>query len=235
MNKKNYSSLEVIKETFGKSEDFYLPLLLINSPNLVFTLIIGFFQVSYPNLAILSLLSFVSVIVSSWYTTASYIYCYKRLNGQNITVQRAFRDSLSKIINMFIAIILTFLFIIIGLLLLIIPGIYIGVRLNLTFYVIAVENCSVLDALKRSWRLTKGNSNFVFATLLLMGLGIIIAIFIMSFIMGAILAIILGDTETLKVVSNLLGSVLGYLFVPIYFIIIAIIYDRLNYGNNLAE
>jgi len=211
-NHQNLSSVDVVKETLEKIGDVYFPLLIINLPDLVFSLIEGFSEVSY--------LLVISVILSLWYTATGYIYYHKVLNEQNITIGRAFKASLSKIGNVLIAIIIISLIVFIGFLLFIIQGIYIANRLYLTLYVIVIENCSVIQGIKRSWELTKGHSRFIFLTL-----GQVIGIPIL--IVWIVFLIIFRDVETVENITNLLGSVIRYLWSPILFVSITLVYNRL--------
>lgn len=235
MSNPNLNAVEIVKETFNRLGDVYSSLLIIGLPYLVFTLIVSFFQVSYPNSLILLLLTLISSIVGLWYSAAGWIYCHKVLNGQNMTVERAFKVSLPKIVNLFLAVIMVSLIFFVGFLLLIIPGIYLSIRLSFTFYEIAVENCSAIEGIKRSWELTKGHWWFIFGTSLLIGLVIMIPVLIVSIVVGIALGITLGDIEILETVGNLLGSVIGYLFVPIYFIATTIMYDRLIASYKLVN
>jgi len=149
--------VEVIKESLNTSRDVYSPLLIIALPSFVFTLIITFFEVVYPNPVIVLLLSFISSIFGLWYSASGWIYCHKVLNRQSITVERAFKEGFSKIPDLLLAFIIFVLIFFVGFLFLIIPGIYLSIRLSFTFNAIAIENYSAFEGIQRSWELTKGH------------------------------------------------------------------------------
>lgn len=75
--------------------------------------------------------------------------------------------------NAVIASFLTFAFVVIGLILFIIPGIIIMVRLAFVGFLIVDKKMEALDAIKKSWKMTKGHSWTIFG----MGLLSILIIF----------------------------------------------------------
>lgn len=92
-----------------------------------------------------------------------------------------------KVIKVFVSSILTGLAVVLGLILLIIPGIYIAVRLQFAMFYIVDKDAGIMDALKMSWNLTKtGLLNLFlfdlllvvlnFAGALLFGLGLLITV-----------------------------------------------------------
>lgn len=66
--------------------------------------------------------------------------------------------------------VLSMLFVALGTIFFIVPGIIIGVFLAFSLYVCVIENKKGMDALKRSWNLVKGNWWQVFGRLLLLGI-----------------------------------------------------------------
>ena len=64
-----------------------------------------------------------------------------------------------------------------------------------------------------------------------------ILILIILIVVGIALGIILGEVEmpVLETIGNLLASVIGYLFVPVYFIATTIMYDRLIASRKLTN
>ncbi len=64
-----------------------------------------------------------------------------------------------------------------GLILLVIPGIYIAIRLQFALYYLVDKNTGVMDSLKGSWNITQGNVlNIFLFMLILIGLNILGAI-----------------------------------------------------------
>lgn len=73
--------------------------------------------------------------------------------------------------NAVLASFLTAVFVILGLVLLIIPGIYIAIRLAFVSYLIADKKMEAMDAIRKSWKMTKGYEGTI---LLMILLGILI-------------------------------------------------------------
>lgn len=95
-----------------------------------------------------------------------------------------------------------------GFLLLIIPGVFLLVKLFFYEFAILIDNAGVRDSLKKSWRVTKGNWWRIFGLLLLMGvaylplgiLNLILLAFapILSLLMSAVLAPLLTAWYTVS-------------------------------------
>ncbi|WP_318568403.1 hypothetical protein [Salinigranum marinum] len=75
-----------------------------------------------------------------------------------------------------------------GTLLLVVPGIvaYVGLLFMVQF--VAVENVNFLTAMRRSWRLTKGNRIRLFLLVVVLLVAIVVATFVVSFGLGFVLA-----------------------------------------------
>jgi uncharacterized membrane protein len=74
------------------------------------------------------------------------------------------------IVNYFLASLLEGLIIVGGLILLIIPGIFFALRLQFTCYLIVDKNLGPVEAVKTSWKITKGNTWNLFFFGILLGL-----------------------------------------------------------------
>ncbi|MDH6313520.1 putative membrane protein [Parabacteroides sp. PFB2-10] len=85
----------------------------------------------------------------------------------------AYGQQASKILNAFVASLIAGVAMLIGLVLFIIPGFYIGIRLSFFSCFIVEENAGPIEALKKSWELTKGQVLPLFVLLLVM-IGIIL-------------------------------------------------------------
>ena len=90
------------------------------------------------------------------------------LQSGRLTVGEAISTALKFFVPMLLAAIIGGIAIGIGMLLLIIPGIYLWIKFSMTGPAIAAEKISnPIDALKRSWALTKGNSLYIFGLFLI--------------------------------------------------------------------
>ncbi|MDO4703299.1 hypothetical protein [Tannerella sp.] len=74
-----------------------------------------------------------------------------------------------------------------GLVLLIVPGIYLAIRLQFYYMAIIEENAGILDSLRRSWEITRGSTPKLFL-LLLVQFGILLAGFVL-FLIGIFMAL----------------------------------------------
>ncbi|MEI7819049.1 MAG: DUF975 family protein [bacterium] len=83
--------------------------------------------------------------------------------GQKTTATDAFKYAVKNFVRFFIASFLVGLLVLAGLIVLVIPGIYIGLRLSLVQYIL-IDNPTMgaVDALKQSWSITKGNFGKIF-------------------------------------------------------------------------
>jgi len=105
-----------------------------------------------------------------------------------LTVGDAISTALKFFIPMFLAAIIGGIATGIGMLFLIIPGIYLWIKFSMTGPAIAAEKISnPIDALKRSWALTKGNSLYIFGLFLIVIIVGAVAMAIANMIVGGIL------------------------------------------------
>jgi uncharacterized membrane protein len=79
---------------------------------------------------------------------------------------------------------ITGILLIIGFILFIIPGIYLAIRLRLVIPAIMVEDCGPIEALRRSFSLTKGHTWTVFGVALVFFVSTIVLIVAISFAIG---------------------------------------------------
>jgi hypothetical protein len=106
--------------------------------------------------------------------------------------------------------------------LLIIPGIYVGVKLAFTFCAIALENQGTTGGLRYSWNLVKGRWWGVFWALLIGG-------FILGFGVGLIVVLVsrvvadFGDS-----VVNVVRTAAGTAVVPIFWVYVVLLFRSLQ-------
>ena len=134
-----------------------------------------------------------SIIISilSFFLIALFIMgylknCLQTLDGEEPQFS-AYGQVSKKLIIFLIAYIIMAIIITIGTALLIVPGIYLGLRLQFFYAFIVDENTGVIDSFKRSWNLTKG-STFKLFVLFLISL-LICIIGHIAFIAGIFVAI----------------------------------------------
>ncbi len=91
--------------------------------------------------------------------------------NKKISVAECFATSARKYVTLIVSSVMATLALIAGLVALIIPGIYVAVRLAI-FYNFAIfkDNKNAIESLKKSWAVVKGNWWRVFALLIILGL-----------------------------------------------------------------
>ncbi len=163
------------------------------------------------------LLGVITTVVSMLGTLA---IMFVVLNPAKPTVGNALAMAGSVLIFYVIAQILSGFAIALGFLLLIVPGIYIMVKLLLVPAVVAAENVrGPIAMLQRSWALTKGNSLRLFGLALLITIAAFVAITIISIVFSILFGILLPDgaaTLAVKFVDSLLQTGMTLLFIHIY-------------------
>jgi hypothetical protein len=90
--------------------------------------------------------------------------------GEHVTLGGTLRYALSRLLAILWVTIITLFLTTIGFILLILPGIFVAVRLTLAPAVVVVEDVRGTSAVSRSWKLTAGHFWRVFATLILSGI-----------------------------------------------------------------
>lgn len=130
---------------------------------------------------------------------------YKLANGENPSVREIFRGPRTQFWNYFWGKLVASVGILIGFVLLIVPGVILLIGLSLFTFILFDKNLKAIDALKESWRLTKGHRMSIF----LFGLIFVIA----SFIVGLI-----------PVLGNLISA---FIISPISFFVMFAIYKTI--------
>jgi uncharacterized membrane protein len=197
----NFSKTDLLKEAwalFKKHLNLLLGLVGIYLAYYIAQYLIGFL---FNETILASLLSLVFIILFLVIQLGAYNMILKLVDGKHAKIQDLYTypNIAMKVLRNIVAGIIVGIAVMIGLIFLIIPGIYIAVRLMFFTYYIVDKDAGITDSIKMSWELTK---NGVF-NLFLLG----ILFFILNFI-GMIL--IVGWVVT----------------VPLTFLAIAILYRK---------
>lgn len=106
-------------------------------------------------------------------------------------------------------------------------AVYVAVKTSLTAPVIMVERVrNPVAALRRSWLLTKGNSARIGVFYALLGLVFLVAISIISALIGIVVAVIAG-AEAARVVNVIVSSALGTTMTLYFIAVVAAIHRQL--------
>lgn len=106
------------------------------------------------------------------------------------------------IVSYILASIINGIIVVLGLILLIIPGIILAIRLQYTTYLIVDKNLGPLEAIKKSWKITRGNTwNLFFLGIIL---GLINILGVLCLLVGLFITVPLGMLATTFVYRKLL-------------------------------
>lgn len=128
----------------------------------------------------------ISVIISCIFALGYIKNIFQALDGEEPQFS-AYGQQARKIITFFVAYIFMSIIIIFGFCLFIIPGIYLGLRLQFFMAFIVEEDAGIIESLKRSWEITRGQVMSLFWLMLamigffllgviLLGIGVFVAI-----------------------------------------------------------
>jgi hypothetical protein len=225
MNSVSISPSRLLKDSFEAVKPIYGSILLLNSPSLIVTFINSFLR----NPPLNGIIQFVyNIFIVPLLSGAVIIYTYQHLTRNTISVSQALQNSVNKYLQLLLGLILTALILIPAFILLIIPGIYLSVRLSFVLYAIAVEGRSATEGIRRSWELTKGRWWSVFWALLAVSLALFLPIIIVSFLLGAILG-----REGIAL-SQIISGLLAFLVTPIFSVYGVLLYMGLQRHNSQA-
>jgi len=137
-------------------------------------------------------------------------------------------------LKVFLASILYLIVVVFGLLLLIVPGIIFAIRLWFFEYFIVDKNLGVIESLKKSWEITKGNALNLFFFLILLALINILGF--LALIIGLFLLIPILFLAPAFVYQKFLALIIGlFLLIPILFLAQAFVYRKLSENLQLKN
>ena len=176
----------LLQRSFEVVGPIYGPLLILASPGFVIPIVAELIPLfgGILNLAYV-------LVVAPILTGAAFWLVDQHLKQQAPLLGNSLDRALSKAVPLIFGSILAGLFSALASILLVIPGIYVGVKLAFTPCAIALENQGGTEGLGYSWNLVKGRWWGVFWAFLAVGLIFGIAILI-SFLVGGILGAALG-------------------------------------------
>jgi hypothetical protein len=230
----NYSGqpinpFRLVIESHSQIGPTYLSLLLINSPSVLVDLLP---KLMPPEMAGFIIFAYV-VILAPALVAIKICFIHGYLKHQTLDLNGAVDQALGRIWPLILGVILLIVGIMLGLILLIIPGIYLSFIWNFTIYAITLEECSAIEGLKYSQSLVKGRWWPVFGSVLLGNLFIIPPKFIGSIIAEAFVS--MGQVGL--VIVSVTGSIITLLFIPLLDMYLIKLYLRVKdtanipYGN----
>ena len=208
------SARNLLRSTFDVVGSLYLPLLMINSLDRIGNLLnVFFFNINNYYLNLIYWLSTVPLL-----SGATIFYTYQSLTGNQVTVGEAFKHAYRRLPQLMLAwmpIALMFYIyvspgvvpqlifasiskvsplVFAGLIALIIPGVYLSIRLQFSLFATAIDNAAAQDSISSSWKLTEER---------------------WWLILRASLLIVIVTAVPLELISLLISNLMSYL--PFYY------------------
>lgn len=152
------------------------------------------------------IVSLISIIISGLFALGYYKNLFQALDGEEPQFS-AYGQQARKILTYLIANLLMSIIVIIGCCAFIIPGIYLAIRLQFYAAFIVEEDAGIIESLKRSWEITKGQAGKLFLLFLAMtGLIIIglICLFVGIFVAAPLVYVMY--CEAFRKLNTLSGS-----------------------------
>ncbi|PSP21582.1 MAG: hypothetical protein BRC52_06090 [Cyanobacteria bacterium SW_5_48_44] len=210
----------LLKDTFRTIGSIYIPLLVFGLSELaVLAAVCLGALIGAPLITVLTIL--LRLIFSRWVCSAVIYYTYQYLSGNRISIGSAFRRAISQTRRLILLILGYFLLLLIWIsapYLLIIPGIYLSVRLGFVLHGITVDNLSFTRGIRHSWNLVKGHwwSTFIAMIVVL----IVSLIFLTPIYVGILIgATLIPDSANSQVISIFTFTGVSVVFVFIYLVI----------------
>lgn len=105
--------------------------------------------------------SIISIVISLIFTLGFLKNLFQALDGEEPQFS-AYGQQASKIFTYFVAYLLVCIILTIGFALLVIPGIYLAIRLSFFQALIVEEDAGILESIQKSWEMTKGQEMNIF-------------------------------------------------------------------------
>jgi len=162
--------------------------------------------------------------------------CFKVISAAYLGERSSAGDSLRYALSRFLPLIVTYILVVLitipGFILLLIPGIWLMVKLCIAFPAVIFERANPFKAIARSWSLTRGNWWRIFGALFVVFLIALVVNFALTAVLGGIAAS--SDTisevafAVLATIITLLTYVLTY---PLWAAVLTVIYYDLRVRN----
>lgn len=217
MSSQQLDPIALIRESLRILPGVYGPLLMLGVPALVLS-VLG----SFLGILALPLTIFNNLLVIPVMGSAMILLVDGYVSQRPLASQSALSQVIERILPIVIGNLMLSLITVLGGVALIIPGLYLGVRLGFTLFAIVLEGKSATEGLAVSWDLVKDQWWTVFIPFLLLTLGTAIPVGLLS----AILLPLPGGAG-LRLV-NWVGSLAGTAILPLFVTLGLVLYRTLQ-------
>ncbi len=217
---------KLIRESIAQIGPTYLSLFLINIPGIFVSLT----PQLMPIMSSLSITYIYGILIAPIISAIAICFLHRYLENQTIDLGGAASQALGRIGTIVPTSIVIFIGVVLASLLLLIPGIYLGIVWTFAIYAVVLENCSVFESLEYSKSLVKGRWWPVFGSIFAGGLIMLPGIIIEAAISPQ--PNTYGTSGTM--VNEAIGALLIALSTPLLEMYSVKLYIRLRETANLA-
>ena len=162
--------------------------------------------------------------------------CFKAISAAYLGERAGVGDSLRYAAGRFLPLIVAYIVIVIILIpafiALIIPGIWLSVKLSMAFPAVVCEKAGPFRAIGRSWELTKDNWWRVFGTLIV----VFLLLFVITLALGGVLGAVLLSADSISevafaVLTTLIGLLIAAITYPLWASVVTVMYYDLRVRN----
>jgi hypothetical protein len=162
--------------------------------------------------------------------------CFKAISaaylGERAGAGESLRYALGRLLPLLVAYFVVLVIVVIGFVLLIIPGIWIAVKLSMVFPALVFERKGPFASIGRSWTLTGGGWWRTFGTLLV----VFLITFVIQLVLGGVVGGALGASDTVSeltvaIVLTLVNLIALALTYPLWAAVTSVVYYDLRVRN----
>ncbi len=220
MQNATLSPIPLLQRSFQLLASLYTPLLILLSfPTLLIALLIQILPA--PAGQILNLLY--GLVAAPILVAAAFLLLDQYLKQRSFQLGSSLNRAISKAVPLVLGNFLASLVIFLGSLFLIIPGIYLGIKLAFVVCAIALEDQGALGGFGYSWNLVKGRWWGVFWAFLVLSLIVGLPLLILSLIVGISVAI----WNSRLIGAGVIGAI-GAAVLPIFYTFIMLLFRSLQ-------
>jgi hypothetical protein len=216
MQNATLSPIPLLQRSFELVGPIYWPLLILASPNFILAIVTeltphlgGILQLAY------------GIVVAPILGGAALWLVDQHLKRQAPLLGNSLDRAVSKAVPLVLGTLLAALLSSLASIFLIIPGIYVGVKLALTPCAIALENQGTTGGLRYSWNLVKGRWWGVFWALLVLGL-------ILGFAGGLIVGFVTVVADVGDFGVSMVAAAAATAVVPIFWVYVVLLFRSLQ-------
>jgi hypothetical protein len=178
----------------------------------------------------------ISFVLQSAALALAVAACFKAVSaaylGEDAGAGESLRYSLGRIVPLIIAYIVVTLVVVVGLVLLIIPGVFLAVKMSMTFAAVVFERKGPFGSIGRSFSLTKGHWWRTFGTLVIVFLLLFVINLAATVAFGAGLAAVDDANEVVvAVISTLINIAIIALTYPLWAAVVTVMYYDFRVRN----